>query len=122
MEDNMVKDDKAGKNATGPISTEGKTVGEVKPKKIMTEPLPQILDEIEDSIRLANEAARDARKAAEEARRAGEKAATEAARVAAETIFRVEKIAKEAMELARLLNSAIIEAAASVERKLTGKT
>jgi len=79
------------KKTTDPISTEGKTVGEVKPKKIMIEPLPQILDEIEDTIRLANEAARDARKAAEEVRRPGEKAATESARVAAETIFRVEK-------------------------------
>jgi len=121
MEDNMAKDDKTTKNATDPISTEGKTVGEVKPKKIMTEPLPQILDEIEDSIRLANEATRDARRAAEEARQAGEKAANEAARVAAEAISNVEKTAKEALELARLLKSTIIEAAASVERKLTGK-
>jgi hypothetical protein len=41
--------------------------------KIMTEPLPQILDEIEDSINSANAAARDARQAAEEARKAGER-------------------------------------------------
>ena len=40
--------------------TEGKPV-ELR-HKIHTEPLTQILDEIEDSIRLANEAARDARK------------------------------------------------------------
>jgi len=117
----MPKDEKTRKTMTDSVPTEGKTVGEVEPKKIMTMPLPQILDEIEESIRLANEAARDARKAAEEARQAGEKAANEAARVAAEAISRVEKTAKEALELARLLNSAIIEAAASVEKKLTGK-
>jgi len=46
-------------------------VEEIKPKKIMTQPLPQILDEIEGSIRLANEAAKNAREAAEQARKAG---------------------------------------------------
>jgi len=117
----MVKNDNPRKTTTDSVPTEGKTVGDVKPKKIMTEPLPQILDEIEESIRLANEAARDARKAAEEARQAGEKAANEAARVAAEAISEVEKTAKEALELARLLNLAITEAAAGVEKKLTGK-
>ncbi len=96
-------------------------VTEIKPKKIMTEPLPQILDDIEDSIRLANEAARDARKAAEEARQAGEKAAGEAARVAAEAIGRVEQTAREALELARLLHSAIIEATTGIEKKLIVK-
>ncbi len=96
-------------------------VSEVKPKKIMTEPLPQILDEIEDSIVAANEAAKDARKAAEEARRAGEKAASEAARVAAETIAKVEKTAKTALELAQLLNSAIIQATAVIDKKLSEK-
>ena len=95
-----------------------KITGEVKPKKIMTQPLPQIFDEIEESIGLANEAAKDARKAAEEARQAGERAANEAARVAAEAISRVEKIAKEAMELGKLLKSVITETAASVEKKL----
>jgi len=47
-------------------------------RKIMTKPLPEILDEIEDSIRLADEAAKNAREAAVEARKAGEKAAIEA--------------------------------------------
>lgn len=117
----MVKDDKPRKNTIDPVPTGGKTVGEVKPKKIMTEPLPKILDEIEDSIRLANEAARDARKAAEEARQAGEKAANEAARVAAEAIGRVEKTAREALELAKLLNSAVVEAATGLEKKLAGR-
>lgn len=117
----MVRDDKPRKDATNPVQHGDKVVGGVSPKKIMVQPLPQILDEIDDSIRLANGAAKDAREAAEEARKAGEKAANEAARVAAEAIFRVEKTAKEALELARLLNSTLIEAAASVEKKLTGK-
>ena len=34
---------------------------EFETRKIMTKPLPQILDEIEDSIRLSNEAAKSAR-------------------------------------------------------------
>ena len=96
-------------------------VTEMKPKKIMTQPLPQILDEIDDSINAANEAARDARKAAEEARRAGEKAAGEAARVAAEAIARVEKTAREALALAKLLNATTLEVAAGLEKKLTEK-
>ncbi len=108
----MTKDDKTQNTVTS---------SEVKPNKIMTLPLPQILNGIEDSIGLADEAAKDARKAAEEARQAGEKAASEAAKVAAEMIARVEKIAREALELARLLNSTITEAAASVEKKLTKK-
>ena len=110
----MARDEKPGNITKGPASTEGKP-------KIMTVPLPQLFDEIEGSIGLANEAARDARKAAEEARLAGEKAANEAARVAAEAISRVERTAKEALELARLLKSTLTEAATGVERKLTGK-
>ena len=94
---------------------------EMKSKKIMTKPLPQILDEIEDSITLADEAARNARQAAEEARKAGEKAASEAARVAAEAIGRVEQIAKNAMQLAELLNLAITDATTAVEKRLSGK-
>jgi len=87
--------------------------------KIMTQPLPRILDEIEESIKAANLAAQNARDAAEEARKAGEKAANEAARVAAEAIGKVEQVAKKALRLAELLNSAIIEASQGLERKLT---
>ena len=94
---------------------------EISTKKIMTQPLPMILDEIEASIKHADEAAADARKAAEEARRAGEKAASEAARVASEAISRVDKVAKEGLALARLLNSTLKEAAADIEKKLGGK-
>ena len=93
---------------------------EEKPKKIMVLPLPQILDEIDASITLANEAAKDARQAAEEARRAGEKAAGEAARVAAEAIARVEQVAKDALQLAQLLKSALMETATSLEKRLSG--
>jgi len=50
----------------------------------MTEPLPRILAEIENSTRAANEAVLYARKAAEEVRKAGEKASKEAVIVAAE--------------------------------------
>ena len=97
------------------------TVKEEKPKKIMTQPLPQILDDIENSIRLADEAAKNARDAAEEARKAGEKAAKEAARVASESIAKVEKIAKDALQLAELLNSAVKEASSVLEKRLSKK-
>jgi hypothetical protein len=93
----------------------------VQPKKIMTQPLPQILDEIEDSIRKADEAAKNAREAAEEARKAGEKAANEAARVAAQAIARVEGIANKALELAELIRATLLEASDGVEKKLTSK-
>ena len=89
--------------------------------RIMTEPLPRILEEIEDSIKAANEAAKDARQAAEEARRAGEKAASEAARVAAEAISRVEQIAKNALQLAELVNLAVMEAATAAQNRLTAE-
>ena len=94
---------------------------EIGPKKIMTKPLPQILDEIEDSIRLADEAAKNARQAAEEARKAGEKAASEAARVAAQAIARVEQKADKAMQLAELLKLAIMDGVTAVEKRLSGK-
>jgi len=89
--------------------------------KIMTKPLPQILDEIEESIKLANEAGQNAREAADEARKAGEKAANEAARVAAEAISKVEQTAKSALQLAELIKSAITEAASTLDERLSGK-
>ena len=96
-------------------------VDQTEASKIMIKPLPQILDEIEDSIKLADEAAKNAREAAEEARKAGEKAASEAARVAAEAISRVEQIAKNALQLAELVNLAVMEAAGAAEKRLSGK-
>lgn len=96
-------------------------VDEIGTRKIMTKPLPQILDEIEDSIRLANEAAQNARQAAEEARKAGEKAASEAVKVVAEKIARVEQKADKAMQLAELLKLAITESANNIEKRLSGE-
>ena len=105
-----------------PENTAGRaSIKDEKPKKIMTQPLPQILDEIENSIRLADEAAKNAREAAEEARKAGEEAAKEAERVASKAIARVEKIAKDALQLAELLNSAVKEASSIIEKRLGKK-
>ena len=94
---------------------------EERSKKIMTKPLPEILDELEDSIRLAEEAAKDARKAADEARKAGEKAANEAARVAADAITKVEETAKETMQLAKLLHLAMKDAIVAIEKRFPEK-
>ena len=94
---------------------------EIETKKIMTKPLPQILDEIEESIKTADVAAKNARQAAEEARKAGEKAASEAARVAAQAIARVEQVAKDALELAELLNLAITDAVSAIQKRLSAK-
>ena len=94
---------------------------EIKAKNIMTKPLPQILDEIEESVKSADEAAINAREAAEEARKAGEKAANEASRVTAKAIARVEQIAKDAMQLAESLHLALTEAAVAVEKRLSEK-
>ena len=94
---------------------------EKRAPKIMTEPLPRILEEIEDSISAADDAAKDARKAAEEARKAGEKAANEAARVAAEAIGRVEQIAKDALQLAELVQLAVIEGTTAAQKRLTAE-
>ena len=92
-----------------------------KSRKIMTKPLPQILDEIEDSIRLADEAAKNARDAAVEARKAGDKAFSEATKVANERIDQVEQIAKNALKLAELLKLAVMDGVASVDKRLSEK-
>jgi len=98
-----------------------KMADEVEPKKIMTKPLPQILDELEDSLKLADEAARNARKAADEARKAGEKAASEATKAAAQAIANIERTANNAMQLAELLNLAIRDAVVAIEKRLSEK-
>ena len=92
-----------------------------KNKKIMTKPLPQILDEIEDSIRLADEAAKNARNAAVEARKAGDKAFSEATKVANERIDKVEQIANNALQLAELLKLAVMDGVATVDKRLSEK-
>ena len=117
----MITQDKPEETTRKPLQNEHAPAKEEKPRKIMTQPLPQILDEIENSIRLADEAAKNARGAAEEARKAGEKAAKEAERVASESIARVEKIAKNALQLAELLKSAVEEASSVLEKRLSKK-
>ena len=87
-------------------------------RKIMTKPLPQILDEIEDSLKSADAAAKQARDAAVEAQRAGEKAISEATRVANERVVAVEKIAREALAMAQLLRQALCDEAANIGKKL----
>ena len=102
------------------MATTDKSI-EPKQHRIMSKPLPQILDEIEDSIRLADEAAAEARAAAQQARGAGEEAAREAARVAAEAVARVEDIANRALRLAELLKLALTDATGAVDKRLSGK-
>ena len=96
-------------------------VNDSEARKIMAKPLPQILEEIEGRIRLADEAARDAGEAALEARRAGEKAAKEAIRVANERIDKVEQIAKDAMQLAELLKLAVMDGVSAIDKRLSEK-
>ena len=95
---------------------------ESEARKIMTKPLPQILDEIEESIKLANDAAKNARAAALEANKAGERAFNEATRVANERIDGVEKIAQNALQLAELLKLALVNGITAVDKKLTEET
>jgi hypothetical protein len=97
-------------------------VGNEKTRKIMTKPLPQILDEIEDSIRLADEAAKNARDAALEARQAGEKAFNEATKVASERIAEVEQIAQDARRLSELLRRAVMDGLKAIEKRLSEET
>ena len=102
-------------------------VGSAEPKKpqeapkILTKPLLQILDEIEESIKLADEAVKNAREASEEARKSGEKAANEAAKAAADAIIKVEQTSANAIKLAELIKSALMEAASVLEKRLSGK-
>jgi hypothetical protein len=93
-----------------------------KTRKIMTKPLPQILDEIEDSIRLADEAAKNAREAALEARQAGEKAFDKATKIANERIAGVEQIAKDAKQLAELLKLALMDGVKAMDKRLSEKS
>jgi ABC-type transporter Mla subunit MlaD len=57
--------------------------GETRSSQVMTKPLPQILDEMDQAIEAANKATAAANAAAAEARQAGQEAA-ESARVAGE--------------------------------------
>ena len=81
--------------------------------KIMTKPLPVILDELEDyikrveeAVRMAQAAARDSRSAADQAKEAGENAA-DAARKAADAA--VAKVREDATKATDALNNRITE-------------
>ena len=87
--------------------------------KIMTKPLPVILDElenyihrVEEAVKLANAAARDSRSAADQAKESGERAA-EAARKAAEAA--VAKVRDEAARRADVLNDRISEVSENLD-------
>jgi len=86
-------------------------------RKIMTKPLPVILDEIEDSIRLADEAAKNARQAATEAQKAGEKAAKEAA---LEVRKAGDKAIEEASRTANARISKIEESINAINQNIAG--
>jgi len=93
--------------------------GEETQPKIMTKPLPQILDElenyiqrVEDAVKLARAAAKDSRSAADQAKESGEKAA-EAARKAAEAA--VAKVREEAARRADALNDRISEVSENLD-------
>jgi hypothetical protein len=86
---------------------------QVSQPKIMTKPLPEILDElenyikrVEEAVELAQAAAKDSRDAADMAKEAGEKAA-EAAKKAAEAA--VAKVRDEAARVADALRDRIQE-------------
>ncbi len=94
-----------------------------KESKIMTMPLPQILEELEDYIRRVEEATKkaeqatiEAHKAAEEAKLAGEKAAGEAAKVAKEKIGETEdRLRLEVVSVRELAEEALTTAKSAVE-------
>ena len=86
----------------GPNDSSGQEEG----PEILTKPLPQILEEIERSINMANQAAQDAKDAAEQARKAANEVAAKA-----------EAITKNAEELARQAREAGKAAAEEAVRK-----
>ena len=97
--------------------------------KIMTKPLPQILDELEDytkrveeAVRLAHAPAKESRDAAAQAKESGEKAA-EAARKAAETaVARVREEAAKAIDTINKRISAFEADVANFKEKVNRET
>jgi len=78
---------------------------EEKQPKIMTKPLPEILDELEDytrrveeAVKLAHGAAKESREAAAQAKLSGEKAAEAARKAAEEAVSKVRDEASRANE------------------------
>lgn len=116
---------------------------EEKQPKIMTKPLPDILDELEDYIRRvedavnqAQQAARESREAATVARVAGEEAGVAARKAAEAAVARVEKaamdeiqalktglqqalkVALDALALAQAMNLGIAEASKAYNQEI----
>lgn len=96
------------KGSQDPVKMEGRQ------PKIMTEPLPQILDELEDYIRRVEEAVRQAQAAAKESREAaaqakvsGEKAAEAAKKAAEAAVAKVKEEAAKAIDTMGVRVSAI---------------
>ena len=93
-------------------------VEEAQPK-IMTKPLPEILDElenyihrVEEAVKMAQSAAKDSRAAADQAKESGERAA-EAARKAAQAA--VAKVREEAARRADALDDRIAEVSENLD-------
>jgi colicin import membrane protein len=85
--------------------TDGSVETEDIQPKIMTQPLPMILDElenyikrVEEAVKQAQAAARDSREAAAQAKESGEKAAEAARKAAQEAVAKVEKRPPEPMK------------------------
>lgn len=92
--------------------------------KIMTKPLPEILDElenyikrVEEAVRLAQGAAKDARAAAEVAKQAGEEAAGAARKAADAAVARVKDEATKATDTLNDRISEVSEMLDSLEDK-----
>ena len=90
----------------------------IEQPKIMTRPLPEILDElenyikrVEEAVRQARAAAKDARDAAAEAKLSGEKAA-DAAKKAAEAA--VSKVREEAVRANEAVNNRVTDLEAAL--------
>jgi hypothetical protein len=99
--------------------TDASSGAEEAQPKIMTKPLPTILDElenyihrVEEAVKLAQSAARDSRAAAVQAKESGERAA-EAARKAAEAA--VTKVKEEAARRADALDDRISEVSENLD-------
>ena len=88
-------------------------------RKIMTKPLPEILDEIEESIGLADEAAKNAREAAVEIRNSADMAIKEAKDLAQERISNVEnKMTKELSQLRASTEHSIEDATRAINDRI----
>lgn len=111
----------ADKEIKGNREPEKPKVEKVQPK-IMTKPLPMILDELEDYIKRVEEAvkqaqaaAKDSREAAAQAKMSGEKAA-EAAKKAAE--IAVAKVREEVLRAIDALNTKLTDKISDLEAEL----